>query len=76
MLCVSTSGDINTRGGEELFKLVDNVGMRTSEYKHTINKLSLEIRFLITAHSLKQIACIHTHKKSRLVVKRVLDSSE
>lgn len=50
--CVSTSGSINTMGGEELFKLMDNVGMRTSEYKHAINRLRLEIRFLMIVHSL------------------------
>lgn len=50
--CVSTSGSISTRGGEELFKLMDDVGMRTSEYKHTINRFRLEIRFVIVVHSL------------------------
>jgi len=50
--CVSTSGSVNTRGGEELLKLMDNVGMRRSEYKHTINRFRLEIRFLIVVCSL------------------------
>lgn len=58
--CVSTLGSVSTRGGEELFKPMDNVGMRTSEYKHTINRFRLEIRFLIIAHSLNYIA----HKKN------------
>lgn len=49
--CVSTSGSKNTRG-EELFKLMDNVGMRTSECKHTRNRVRLEIRFLVVVHSL------------------------
>lgn len=52
--CVSTSGSTIIRAGKELFKLMDNVGMGRSEYKHTINRFRLEIRFRIIVHSLNQ----------------------
>lgn len=59
--CVSTSGSIIIRAGKELFKLMDSVGMVRREYKHTINRFRLEIRFWIIVHSLNQRA----HKNSR-----------
>lgn len=49
----SVSGSKSARGGEELFKLMDNVGMRTSEHKHAINRFRLGIRFLIILHNLQ-----------------------
>lgn len=58
--CISTSGSIIIRAGKELLKLMDNVGMGRSEYKHTINRFRLEIRFQTIVHSLNQ----RTHKKN------------
>lgn len=45
--CVRTSGSIIIRAGKELLKLMDNVGMGGSEYKHTMNRFRLEVRFQI-----------------------------
>lgn len=58
--CVRTSGSIIIRAGKELLKLMDNVGMGRSEYKHTRNRFRLEVRFQIIVQSLNQRA----HKKN------------
>lgn len=60
--CVSTLGSVIIGAGKELLKLMDNVGMGRSEYKHSINRFRLEIGFQIIVHSLNQRA---HHKNSR-----------
>lgn len=37
---------VNTREGEEQFKLKDNIGIRGNGYKWPMNKFRLQIKFL------------------------------
>lgn len=44
LLSVSSLGVVNTREGEKLFKLQNNVGTRTNGSELAMNKCKLEIR--------------------------------
>jgi len=47
LLSISSSGVVNTREGEKLFKLQNNVGTRTNGSELAMNKCELEIRRIL-----------------------------